>query len=201
MSINELKIYLDLNPKSKNDVLSKYAKKCKYAKEFELGYFFVDSEDGQCYLLDRYGEEKDVSSIHEINKDMIPIDIKKISIPNNVANIMFAAFSNCSSLTSVTIPNSVMSIDCWAFYGCSGLTSVAIPNSVTSIESFAFCNCSKLTNVTIGNNVISIYCGTFYDCSNLKSLVFKGKTIDQVKSMENYPFGVKDKSIIKAELS
>ena len=172
MSIHELKIYFDLNPESKSKILDKYAKK------FYLGYFFVDSEDGHCYWFDRYGKEKDISLIHEIDEDMISIDIEKIVIPNNVISIEYCAFFDCGSLKSVTIPDHVMNIKDGAFYRCSELTSVTIPNSVTSIggDAFSYCN-------------------------NLKSIVFKGKTIDQVKLMENYPFGIEDESVIKAELN
>ena len=172
MSIIELKIYLDLNPESKSKILDKYAMK------FDLGYFFVDSEDGHCYWFDRYGKEKDISLIHEIDEDMISIDIEKIVIPNNVTIIRYGAFDGCNGLTSVTIPDSVTSIDSYAFYYCSGLKSMTIPASVTSIGYLAF-----------------------YGCNNLKSLVFKDKTIGQVILMDYYPFGIEDESIIKAELS
>ena len=193
MLITELKIYLDLSLDSKPKVLDRYAKK------FDLGYFFVDSEDGQCYLFDRCGNEQDVSWIHKISKNMIPKDIKKIVIPKNAISIDEYAFYVCSSLTSVTIPNSVMSIDCWAFYGCSSLTNVTIGNSVTSIGGWAFYGCSGLTNMIIPDNVTYIGYNVFYNCNNLKSLVFKNKTMKQVKAM--YPFGIADESIIKAELS
>ena len=173
MSIYELKILFDLNPESKSKVLDKYANKCKF-----VGYFFVDSEDGHCYLFDRNGEEKDISLVHEINKYIIPIDIKKIVIPDNVTRIEYEAFYSCSDLESVTIPYSVSSIGNYAFYSCGGLTSVTIPDSVTSI----------------GPDV-------FYGCSSLKSLIFKNKTMKQVKSMKYYPFGIKDESIIEAELN
>jgi hypothetical protein len=36
-------------------------------------------------------------------------------------------------------------------------------------------------------------------CKSLKEIIFKGKTLEEVKQMENYPFGIKDKSIIKCE--
>ena len=216
MSITELKIYLDLSPKSKSKTLDKYAKK------FDLGYFFVDSEDGQCYLFDEYGNEKDVSVIHEINDYMILDDIKKIVIPNNVMSIGYAAFRDCNKLTSVMIPNSVASIEHYAFWGCDKLSSVTIPDSVISISigNFAFSGCSSLASMAIPNNVISIGYGAFAWCSgfmdmiigngvtsigldafhgcNLKSIIFKGKTIDQVKTMLNYPFGIEDESVIKA---
>ncbi|MEG2450817.1 MAG: leucine-rich repeat protein, partial [Clostridia bacterium] len=78
-----------------------------------------------------------------------------------------AAFSGCSSLTSVTIPSSVTSIGNAAFSGCSSLTSFTIPSSVTSIGNSAFSGCSSLTSVTIPSGVTSIGDDAFYGCSSL----------------------------------
>lgn len=61
----------------------------------------------------------------------------------------YAAFSDCSGLTSLTIPSSVTSIGESAFFGCSGLTSFTIPSSVTSIGWGAFCGCSGLTSIYV----------------------------------------------------
>ena len=195
MSIYELKILFDLNPKSKTKILD------KYAKEFMLGYFFVDSEDGHCYLLDRFGEEKDVSLVNEINEYMIPNDIEKIVISDDIMVIRAYAFCNCDKLMSVMIPNSVISIRKCAFFHCISLKGVTIPNNVTNIGVWAFYNCSGLMNVTIPDSVKNIGWQAFKYCSNLKSIIFKNKTMKQVRAMENYPFGIKDGSIIKAELS
>lgn len=76
----------------------------------------------------------------------IPSSLKSVTVTGG--NILYGAFYNCSSLTSITIPNSVTSIGDYAFYGCTGLTSVTIPNSVTSIGSNAFFNCTGLTKIT-----------------------------------------------------
>ena len=75
-------------------------------------------------------------------------DVIEITIPNTVTNIGFAAFYNCSSLTSVTIPNSVTSIGNGAFMFCSSLTSVTIGENVTSIGEYAFFGCPSLTSIT-----------------------------------------------------
>ena len=82
----------------------------------------------------------------------------------------YAAFSDCSGLTSLTIPSSVTSIGEDAFYGCSGLTSLTIPSSVTSIGENAFDGCSGLTSLTIPSSVTSIGESAFSGCSGLTSL-------------------------------
>jgi hypothetical protein len=93
-----------------------------------------------------------------------------IEIPNSVTSIGYAAFSDCTGLTSVTIPNSVTSIGMFAFSGCTGLTSITIPNSVTSIRERAFYGCKGLTSVTIPNSVTSIGNSAFWDCTGLTSV-------------------------------
>ena len=97
-------------------------------------------------------------------------DLTSVFIPNSVTSIGDYAFENCSGLTSVTIPNSVTSIGYAAFRGCLGLTSVTIPNSVTNIGEDAFSGCSGLTSVTIGNSVTNIGSYAFFDCSGLTSV-------------------------------
>ena len=76
---------------------------------------------------------------------------------------------------------------------------MTIPDSVTSIGDEAFEKCTNLTNVMIQSSVTSIGEWVFYNCYKLKSLVFNGKTIEEVKAMENYPFGIKDESVIRCE--
>jgi hypothetical protein len=96
--------------------------------------------------------------------------LTSVTIPNSVTSIGDYAFFQCTSLTSVTIPNSVTSIGTQAFYGCTRLTSLTIPNSVTSIGDYAFDGCSGLTSVMIPNSVTSIGDGTFYGCGSLTSI-------------------------------
>ena len=99
-------------------------------------------------------------------------EIKHLIIPDNVTSIADAAFSGCSSLTSVTIPNSVTSIGRLAFQGCDALISIVVPNSVTSIGDNAFEGCSCLDSITIPDSVITIGNSSFKDCNSLNSVTF-----------------------------
>ena len=96
--------------------------------------------------------------------------VKRIIIGNRVTTIGQAAFSGCSSLTSVTIPNSVTTINDDAFSDCSSLTSVTIPNSVTTIEGKAFEECTNLQKINIGNSVKTIGEYAFNKCTNITQI-------------------------------
>ena len=58
----------------------------------------------------------------------------------------------------------------------------------------------SLISITIPESVANIGNLVFSYCKSLKEVTFKGKTLDEVKQMENYPFGIKDESIIKCEI-
>ena len=228
MTYEELKIQLDLCDPI--DVLNNVGRQCR-------GKWFVVCDEGDCHLFRKNGTEDDIRKIDKIGCSIIPMDIKKIIIPDSVTCIGDSAFWDCRELTSVTIPDSVTSIRDSAFYNCRKLTSVMIPNSVMSIGPFAFYRCSELTNmmisdrvtniwnsafegccslrsvtipdsvksigdyafygcclesVTIPDSVMSIGDDAFYGCDKLNSLVFKGKTMDEVKEMDHYPWGIDD---------
>ena len=86
-------------------------------------------------------------------------------------SIGFAAFKDCTNLTSINIHDSVTSIDGYAFCGCNNLTSVNIPDSVTSsIGSRTFNSCTNLTSVNIPDSVTSIGSLAFRRCTNLPSI-------------------------------
>ena len=105
-------------------------------------------------------------------------------VPNSVTEIGYAAFSDCSSLTSINLPNSVTSIGAAAFASCTSLTSITIPNSVTSIRDYAFSNCESLTSIIIPDGVTKIGYGAFSNCESLTSITIP----NSVTEIDRYSF-------------
>ena len=114
--------------------------------------------------------------VGELGENSIPNkgNAVEVKIGSSVTSIGEGGLGNFANLTSVTIPDSVTSIGDGAFGGCYGLSGITIPDSVTSIGDWAFYYCSALTSVT-----------------------FKGKTLEQVQQMDNYPWEITGTSIIK----
>ena len=113
-----------------------------------------------------------------LSADTIPdkANVVEIHIGRTVTAIGKTAFKNFSSLLRVSIPNSVVEIGGWAFERCGQLQAAIVPSSVTTIGSQAFMWCTGLTN------------GVFLE----------GKTMDDVRSMNNYPWGITDANKIHA---
>ena len=190
----EFEIQCTLTGISKIDIL----KEIGYQTD---SYYFFVSEDGIFNWFDLSGNYiEDPGVLKEIEDVYIPSNIIKCIIPDGVTRIGLWAFNGCKSLTSITIPDSVTNIDDNAFSHCISLKEITIPDSVTNIGEEAFYICNSLTSITIPNNVISIGVDAFWFCDALKEVIFKGKTLEEVKQMENYPFGIKYESIIKCEL-
>ena len=93
--------------------------------------------------------------------------LSSINIPENVNDISWAAFRNCTNLTSINIPDGVVSIGAEAFSGCTSLKTATIGNGVTEIQDQVFSKCSSLTTVNFGNQVHSIYYDSFVGCEAL----------------------------------
>ena len=116
----------------------------------------------------------------------IPASLKSVNVTGG--NILYGAFYNCNSITSINLPNSVAKINEYAFYNCSSLLSVNIPNSVTSIGSYAFKDCASLRNIVIPNSVTYISNSVFAGCSNLESITIPFVGSEVRKSSDNYQY-------------
>ena len=95
----------------------------------------------------QYDSRNDCNAIIETLSNSLIAGCKNTTIPNSVNSIGYAAFVECSSLTSISIPNSITSICECAFLECSSITSIIIPSSVQSIGSSAFYNCVQIRDV------------------------------------------------------
>ena len=112
----------------------------------------------------------------------------KITIPDGITKIPYAAFDGCDGITNIIIPDSVTSIGSNAFSGCTGLTGVYItdlsawcninfnPNRYYRSNSNPllcahnlYLNNKLVTDLVIPDNVTSINEGAFSGCSSLKS--------------------------------
>ena len=114
----------------------------------------------------------------------------EVKIPNSVKKIGKNAFSGCESLNKISIGNGIKIIEDETFFSCLELESVIIPNSVVSIGDEAFQWCG-FKSIEIPNSVTTIGFKAF-DSEGLKSIYFIGKTIDEIKQMEYYPWGIRN---------
>ena len=213
----EVEIQSVLSGISKSDVLKEFG--CKVSD-----YYFFVSNDGVFNWFDLKGNHiKDPGVLKRFYKKYIPKTITKCIIPDSVISIDNEAFSYCTSLTSITIPKNVTSIGEEAFWSCRSLKEmiipntvtsigrsafshcyllkeITIPNSITSIGMFAFFYCNSLTTISIPNSITNIGACAFVYCDSLKEVIFKGKTLEEVKQMKNYPFGIEDENAFKCEI-
>ena len=190
----EFEIQCTLACISKIDVLKEIGHKID-------NYYFFVSNDGVFNWFDLEGNHIENPGVLKILKeDYIPATITKCVIPNSVISIDNDAFVYCELLKEITIPNNVTSIGDKAFFYCESLKEVIIPNNVTNIGREVFSSCESLASITIHNSTTSIGEWAFFNCPSLKQVIFKGKTLDEVKRMDNYPWDIEDESIIKCEI-
>ena len=192
MAYDELRVLLDINDPVEvlRSVGSKHNNK----------NWFVVCDDGICHLFDENGEELDISTVKAITFSMMCMftGSKHITIPAGVERIYGAAFYQYRSLESVTLPSTVIEIYINAFCQCTSLKSVELPASVKSIGEWAFLRCESLESVDVHGYAPCIGYNTFMHCPNLKRLTFRCNTLEQVRTMVEYPFGIADdESIIK----
>ena len=196
MTYTELLIALDIG--DSETVLSNIASSYDVMCSPYFGYYFIVCDDGDVHCFDANGKEHKIDYIPD--NCFVNQFFKKIIIPETAMSIGDRVFLGCMDITYVTIPNIVTSIGEGAFRDCSGLKNVTVPDSVIYIEYGAFEFCSSLRDVTMSSNIEHIGKDAFYGCHKLKKVLFKGKTIEQVKAMENYPWGIEDTSVIQAGL-
>ena len=101
--------------------------------EGEAQLYGSNSTNAYSYIL-RYGSGADSRNLVYQNS------VLKVEIGAGVY-IGYAAFINCTSLSSIIIPNSVKSTRYSVFSNCTSLSSITIPNSLVSIGGSVFKGC------------------------------------------------------------
>ncbi len=143
-----------------------------------FGYIFgTSSYTGSTEVKQYYA-----SGTYDYTTYYIPALLKKVTITGG--EVLYGAFYNCSSLTSVVIGDGVTTIGSSAFYNCNSLTSIEIPNSVETIGNSAFNGCSSLTSVVIGDGVTTIGNYAFSSCNSLTSIEIP----NSVETIGDYAF-------------
>ena len=151
--------------------------------QYPFGYIFGEgSYNGSVATRQYYHYSSTSSTTH--SEYYIPSSLNSVTI--TAGNILYGAFYNCGSLTSVTIGDSVTSIDSSAFEYCSSLTSV-IWNAENCTEVGSnFYGCSKLSSITIGENVKTIPAYAFKNCNSLTTVVWNAENCTKAGSGD-YP--------------
>lgn len=164
--------------------------------QYPFGYIFGNSSDSGSYSAEQnyYGYKSDFKTSE---KYMIPSSLKSVTITDG--DILYGAFSNCKSLTSITIPEDTTTIGARAFAGTSletfhfpdnvvsigdgafsgsMLKTITIPESLTSIGDAAFGSCSYLTEITIPDGVTNLGARAFRNCTKLENITLSGNTTE-----------------------
>lgn len=98
----------------------------------------------------------------------------------------------------IEIGTKITEIGYHSFELCGSLITLIISDSVTHIKGTPmFSSCDNLREIIIGTGIEIIGLDAFDGCNMLTDVIFKGKTIEEVQAMENYPWRIEDTSIIK----
>jgi hypothetical protein len=99
----------------------------------------------------------------------------------------------------IKIPSFIDEIEDRVFEDCN-FEEIELPEDLEKIGAGAFSGCDRLTKLVIPEKVEEIGEDAFEGMEDLDDLYFKGKTIDQVRDMDNYPWGLANPlDIIRAE--
>lgn len=132
-------------------------------------------------------------------------ELHELVIPDSVTSIGNCAFEYCNNIESLKIGKNVQTIGDAAFDWCLSIESIELPEGLLSIGQNAFSRMFNLKTVTIPSTILYIGRDAFMSSSGhrtslLSTVLFKGKTIDEVKKMMSFPFGISNyEKIIQVE--
>ena len=92
------------------------------------------------------------------------------TVPADITQIGYTAFTNCNGLTEVKLPKGVINIAFLAFAGCHNLRKINLPEGLLVIGDQAFTDCYELGSLTIPRSVEKIGSQAFKGCQSIKEL-------------------------------
>lgn len=98
------------------------------------------------------------------------VELKQLTIPNDISSIGNYAFYGCSYIASIIIPNNVTTIGESAFQNCIQAEYLKMPEYLQIIKKATFKGCNSLKTVIIPSTVEFIYQEAFADCSALSNI-------------------------------
>lgn len=113
--------------------------------------------------------------------------LSSINLPEGLTSMGGHAFWS-SKLTSIETPGSMLSVGETAFGWNGDLKKVKFNEGILSIDSYAMRMCSTMTDVEFPKSLKSLGYGSLMQCYGLSSVVFKGRTMEEVSAMANYPW-------------
>ena len=96
-------------------------------------------------------------------------NLKKIVIPEGVAQIGSYAFANCTNLMDISLPQSLKILGGGAF-AWDKFVTIELPDSLEKIGISCFDSCTNLTAINIPNGITTLENSTFINCKNLRTL-------------------------------
>ena len=94
--------------------------------------------------------------------------LKKIYLPDSLAEVGDGTFRNCGGLNDAFIPKNVVRIGESAFENCFGLQTLRTPDSLLVIAGRAFFGCRRLGRLFLPAGIREIGAEAFRGCAGLK---------------------------------
>ena len=117
-----------------------------------------------------------------------------VSIPSTVTTIGAEAFAGNTTLTSISIGENVTEIEYGAFKDCSYLSNVKLSDSLTTIGNAVFSNNTSLKRIALPKNLKELGSGVFAGCDNLTTIEISTENKEFV--FEKNALYDKDKTIL-----
>lgn len=98
-------------------------------------------------------------------------EITSIKLPDAITTISESAFNKCRQLKRITLPRQLAVIEYGSFFMCESLDSIVCPSSLKEIRSMAFWGCNSLKNLVLNDGLEIIKDLAFAQCEKLEELV------------------------------